>query len=147
MYVCNSIEELQMLWHERIWKCCYPRNQFFQMHAILLWKVHHFLKYAYWLRWNIKFKLACPIYYKHTYNHISQHSKKMWYMGHSWWLPLDYPYKIKMASTPTKYNKHWLLEEEKYIFSLPNWEHRLLRHNWLSSTLKKTYAIIYWALW
>ncbi|KAM3246981.1 hypothetical protein P3L10_008748 [Capsicum annuum] len=61
------------------------------MCATLIWKVSDFPALAMLSGWSTKEKLACPTCNHNTCSQYLKHSRKMCYLGHRRFLPLDYP--------------------------------------------------------
>ena len=74
------------------------RNQTFQMRAALMWTISDFPAYAMLFGWSTKGKFACPCCNYNTNSHYLKHSRKMCYMDHRVFLPMDHPWRANKRS-------------------------------------------------
>ena len=91
IYLQPLIEELKVLWDLRVEAYDASNNQTFQMRAALLWTISDFPAYAMLSGWSTKGKLACPCCNYGTSSTYLKHSRKMCYMCHRAFLPMDHP--------------------------------------------------------
>lgn len=54
------IDELKLLWHEKIWTHDANSNQNFQMKAALLWTISDFPAYGMLFGWSTHGRMSCP---------------------------------------------------------------------------------------
>ncbi|XP_073221529.1 uncharacterized protein [Cicer arietinum] len=93
VYLQPLIEELKVLWDLGVETCDASVKQTFQMRASLLWTISDFPGYAMLSGWSTKGKLACPGCNYNTNSTYLKHSRKMCYMGHRAFLPMDHKYR------------------------------------------------------
>ncbi|KAH0728079.1 hypothetical protein KY284_003944 [Solanum tuberosum] len=74
------------------------RKQTFQMRAALMWTINDFHAYAMLSGWSTKGKFACPFCNYGTNSHYLKHSRKMCYMDHRVFLPMDHPWRSNKRS-------------------------------------------------
>ncbi|XP_004488866.1 uncharacterized protein [Cicer arietinum] len=93
VYLQPLIEELKVLWDLGVETYDASLKQTFQMRASLLWTISDFPGYAMLSGWSTKGKLACPGCNYNTNSTYLKHSRKMCYMGHRAFLPMDHKYR------------------------------------------------------
>jgi hypothetical protein len=93
VYLQPLIEELNVLWSLGVETYDASRNQTFQMRAALLWTISDFPGYAMLSGWSTKGKLACPCCNDKTNSTYLKHSKKVCYMDHRVFLPMNHKYR------------------------------------------------------
>ncbi|XP_019233591.1 PREDICTED: uncharacterized protein LOC109214156 [Nicotiana attenuata] len=98
VYLQSLIEELNVLWESGVETYDALRDQTFQMQAALLWTISDFPAYAMLSGWSTKGKLACPCCNYVTNSRYLKHSRKMCYMDHRVFLPMDYPWRSNKRS-------------------------------------------------
>ncbi|XP_016452815.2 uncharacterized protein LOC107777332 [Nicotiana tabacum] len=98
IYLQPLIEELNVLWESGVETYDASRNQTFQMRAALLWTISDFPAYAMLSGWSSKGKLACPYCNYGTNSRYLKHSRKMCYMDHHVFLPMDHPWRSNKRS-------------------------------------------------
>ncbi|XP_060202723.1 uncharacterized protein LOC132631141 [Lycium barbarum] len=98
IYLQPLIEELKVLWELGVDTYDASRNQTFQMRAALLWTINDFSAYAMLSGWSTKGKLACPCCNYGTNSCYLKHSRKMCYIDHRVFLPMDHPWRSNKRS-------------------------------------------------
>ncbi|XP_060183378.1 uncharacterized protein LOC132613386 [Lycium barbarum] len=98
IYLQPLIEELKVLWELGVDTYDASRNQTFQMRASLMWTINDFPAYAMLSGWSTKGKLACPCCNYGTNSCYLKHSRKMCYMDHRVFLPMDHPWRSNKRS-------------------------------------------------
>ncbi|XP_019255072.1 PREDICTED: uncharacterized protein LOC109233652 [Nicotiana attenuata] len=98
VYLQPLIEELNVLWESGVETYDASRDQTFQMRAALLWTISDFPAYAMLSGWSTKGKLACPCCNYGTNSRYLKHSRKMCYMDHRVFLPMDHPWRSNKRS-------------------------------------------------
>ncbi|XP_042437085.1 uncharacterized protein LOC122023056 [Zingiber officinale] len=93
VYLQPLIEELKLLWDSGVETYDSSLNQTFQMRAALLWTISDFPGYAMLSGWSTKGKLACPCCNYNTNSTYLRYSRKMCYMDHRVFLPMDHEYR------------------------------------------------------
>ncbi|KAL0555975.1 hypothetical protein IC582_004478 [Cucumis melo] len=93
VYLAPLIDDLKILWNDGV--PCYDgyRNEVFTLKAVLLWTINDFLTYGNLAGRTIKGYCACPICDKNTSAIHLKFGKKMAYLGHRKFLPLNHPFR------------------------------------------------------
>ncbi|WMV25531.1 hypothetical protein MTR67_018916 [Solanum verrucosum] len=68
------------------------------MRAALMWTINDFPAYAMLSGWSTKGKFACPCCNYGTNSRYLKHSRKMCYMDHRVFLPMDHPWRSNKRS-------------------------------------------------
>nr|XP_016444975.1 PREDICTED: uncharacterized protein LOC107770212 [Nicotiana tabacum]XP_016444976.1 PREDICTED: uncharacterized protein LOC107770212 [Nicotiana tabacum]XP_016444977.1 PREDICTED: uncharacterized protein LOC107770212 [Nicotiana tabacum] len=92
VYLQPLIEELNVLWESEVETYDASRDQTFQMQVALLWTISDFPAYAMLSGWSTKGKLACLCCNYGTNSRFLKHGRKMHYMDHRVFLPMDHPW-------------------------------------------------------
>lgn len=87
------IDELKDLWEVGIETYDASRKQNFRLHAAVLWTINDFPAYANLSGWSTKGRWACPSCNKYTCSHYLKHGRKMCYMGHRRFLPMNHRWR------------------------------------------------------
>jgi hypothetical protein len=98
VYLQPLIEELKVLWEYGVETYDASRNHTFQMRAALLWTISDYPVYAMLSGWSTKGKLACPCCNYNTSSTYLKHSRKMCYMDHRTFLPMDHAWRENTKS-------------------------------------------------
>ena len=98
IYLQPLIDELKLLWNSGVETYDASRNEIFQMRAPLMWTISYFPAYAMLFGWSTKGKFACPCCNYNTNSHYLKHSRKMCYMDHRVFLPMDHPWRSNKRS-------------------------------------------------
>ncbi|WMV46923.1 hypothetical protein MTR67_040308 [Solanum verrucosum] len=98
IYLQPLIDELKLLWDSGVETYDASRNQTFQMRAALMWTINDFPAYAMLSGWSTKGKFACPCCNYGTNSRYLKHSRKMCYMDHRVFLPMDHPWRSNKRS-------------------------------------------------
>ncbi|KAH0701906.1 hypothetical protein KY285_016184 [Solanum tuberosum] len=98
IYLQPLIDELKLLWNSGVETYDASRNQTFQMRAALMWTINDFPAYAMLSGWSTKGKFACPCCNYGTNSRYLKHSRKMCYMDHHIFLPMDHPWRSNKRS-------------------------------------------------
>ncbi|WMV18242.1 hypothetical protein MTR67_011627 [Solanum verrucosum] len=98
IYLQPLIDELKLLWDYGVETYDASRNQTFQMRAALIWTLNDFHAYAMLSGWSTKGKFACPCCDYVTNSRYLKHSRKMCYMDHRVFLPMDHPWRSNKRS-------------------------------------------------
>ncbi|XP_072073855.1 uncharacterized protein [Arachis hypogaea] len=98
VYLQPLIEDLKLLWEIEVETYDALKNETFQMRAALLWTINDFPAYAMLSGWSTKRKLACPCCNKNTCSLQLKHSRKIVYMDHRVFLPMDHPWRTNTRS-------------------------------------------------
>ncbi|XP_060200861.1 uncharacterized protein LOC132629147 [Lycium barbarum] len=98
IYLQPLKEELKVLWELGVDTYDASRNQTFQTRAALTWIINDFPAYATLFGWSTKGKLACPCCNYGTNSCYLKHSRKMCYMYHRVFLPMDHPWRSNKRS-------------------------------------------------
>ena len=98
VYLQPLIEELKVLWESGVETYDASKNQMFRMRAALLWTISGFPAYAMLSGWSTKGKLACPCCNNNTSSTYLKHSRKMCYMDHRTFLPMDHAWRENRKS-------------------------------------------------
>jgi hypothetical protein len=98
VYLQPLIEELKVLWEYGVETYDASRNHTFQMRAALLWTISDYPAYAMLSGWSTKGKLACPCCNYNTSSTYLKHSRKMCYMDHRTFLPMDHAWRENTKS-------------------------------------------------
>lgn len=93
VYLQPLIEELKVLWNLGVETYDASTNQTFQMLAALLWTISDFPGYAMLSGWNTKGYMACPYCNYNTNSIYLSHSRKVCYMDHRVFLPMNHKYR------------------------------------------------------
>ncbi|KAL4035831.1 hypothetical protein IC575_004538 [Cucumis melo] len=93
VYLAPLIDDLKILWNDGV--LCYDgyRNEVFTLKTVLLWTINDFPAYGNLAGCTIKGYCACPICDKNTSAIHLKFEKKMVYLGHRKFLPLNRPFK------------------------------------------------------
>ncbi|XP_070023273.1 uncharacterized protein [Nicotiana sylvestris] len=92
VYLQPLIEELNVLWESEVETYDASRDQTFQMQVALLWTISDFPAYAMLSGWSTKGKFACLCCNYGTNSRFLKHGRKMHYMDHRVFLPMDHPW-------------------------------------------------------
>ena len=68
------------------------------MRASLMWTISDFPAYAMLSGWSTKGKFVCPCCNYGTNSCYLKHSRKMFYMDHRVFLPMDHPWRANKRS-------------------------------------------------
>ncbi|XP_016165444.1 uncharacterized protein LOC107608064 [Arachis ipaensis] len=98
VYLQPLIEDLKLLWEKGVETYDASKNETFQMQAALLWTINDFPAYSMLFGWSTKGKLACPCCNKNTSSLQLKHSRKIVYMDHRVFLPMDHPWRTNTRS-------------------------------------------------
>ena len=98
IYLQPLIDELKLLWDSGVETYDASRNETFQMRAALMWTISDFPAYAMLSGWSTKGKFACPCCNYGTNSRYLKHSRKMCYMDHRVFLPMDHPWRSNKRS-------------------------------------------------
>ena len=98
IYLQPLIDELKLLWDSVVQTYDASRNETFQMRAALMWTISDFPAYAMLSGWSTKGKFACPCCNYGTNSRYLKHSRKMCYMDHRVFLPMDHPWRSNKRS-------------------------------------------------
>ena len=98
IYLQPLIDELKLLWDFGVETYDASRNETFQMRAALMWTISDFPAYAMLSGWSTKGKFACPCCNYGTNSRYLKHSRKMYYMDHRVFLPMDHPWRSNKRS-------------------------------------------------
>ncbi|KAK6793629.1 hypothetical protein RDI58_007082 [Solanum bulbocastanum] len=93
------------------------------MRAALMWTINDFPAYAMLSGWSTKGKFACPCFNYGNNSRYLKHSRKMYYMDHRVFLPMDHPWRSNKRSSNGK------TEFRPPPPFLKGTDHNLLRHN------------------
>lgn len=120
VYLQPLIEELKLLWEVGVETYDASLNQTFQMRAALLWTISDFPGLAMLSGWSTKGKLACPCCNYNTNSTYLKHSRKVCYMGHRVFLPMDHKYRsnTRAFNGTTEYGSPPALLEGEDILEL-----------------------------
>ncbi|KAK9277062.1 hypothetical protein L1049_006601 [Liquidambar formosana] len=97
VYMRPLIDELKELWEDGVETYDASTKQNFQLHAAMLWTINDFPAYGNLSGWSIKGKLACPTCNKDTCFLSLKHGKKICYMDHHRYLPLEHSWRKRMT--------------------------------------------------
>ncbi|XP_019430146.1 PREDICTED: uncharacterized protein LOC109337591, partial [Lupinus angustifolius] len=92
VYLQPLVDDLKVLWESGVETCDASKNQTFQMRAALMWTINDFPAYAMLSGWSTKGKLTCPCFNHETNSAYLMHSRKMCYMDHRVFLPMEHEY-------------------------------------------------------
>ncbi|XP_038684580.1 uncharacterized protein LOC119984621 [Tripterygium wilfordii] len=95
VYLRPLIDEMKELWENGVDTYDAVKEQYFRLHAAILWTINDFSAYANLSGWSTKGKLACPTCNKDTCHLRLKHGFKTAYMDHRRFLPLDHPLRKK----------------------------------------------------
>ncbi|XP_049393365.1 uncharacterized protein LOC125857767 [Solanum stenotomum] len=98
IYLQPLIDELKLLWDSGVETYDASRNQTFQMRAALMWTIKDFPAYAMLSGWSTKGKFDCPCCNYNNNSRYLKHSRKMCYMDHRVFLPMDHPWRSNERS-------------------------------------------------
>ncbi|XP_050109451.1 uncharacterized protein LOC126588404 [Malus sylvestris] len=87
VYLRPLVDELKDLWENGVRTYDKYTGQMFTMRAVVMWTVNDFPAYAMVSGWMTKGYMACPICKENVTS--SWHARKVCYLGHRRWLPLD----------------------------------------------------------
>ncbi|CAL0308394.1 unnamed protein product [Lupinus luteus] len=93
VYLQPLVDDLKVLWESGVETYDASKNQTFHMRAALIWTINDFPAYAMLSGWSTKGKLACPCCNYETNSAYLMHSRKMCYMDHRIFLPMDHEYR------------------------------------------------------
>jgi len=93
VYLQPLIDELLLLWAgiDRTPDASSEKN--FTLRAALLWTINDFPALAYLYGWTTSGRYACPSCGPATKSFHLKKGKKMCYMGHRRWLPINHKYR------------------------------------------------------
>jgi hypothetical protein len=98
VYLQPLIDELKVLWKDGVKAWDAVEKKEFDLHAILLWTINDFPAYAMLSGWSTKGKFACPYCHTETDYLWLKHGKKMCYMGHRRFLPMNHKWRRNKVS-------------------------------------------------
>ncbi|KAK9267622.1 hypothetical protein L1049_010053 [Liquidambar formosana] len=107
VYMRPLIDELKELWEDGVETYDASTKQNFQLHAAVLWTINDFPAYGNLSEWSTKGKLACPTCNKDTCFLLLKHGKKICYMDHRRYLPLEHSWRKRTIMFNGK-QEHWL---------------------------------------
>ncbi|KAL4347510.1 hypothetical protein GQ457_17G000020 [Hibiscus cannabinus] len=152
VYMQPLVAELHELWEVGVETFDAATNKTFQLRAALMWTINDFPAYANLSGWSTRGEYACPCCGYSTASKWLKHSRKFCYMCHRRWLEPNHRFRTDKhsfdgteeyriaPSPPTGTDVLRQLEalngivdgpwkKKSIFFSLPYWEHQLLRHN------------------
>ena len=92
VYLKPLVDELNELWIGVEAYDAYKRERFI-LRAAVLWTINDFPAYGMLSGWSTKGYHACPVCMDETTSQYLYHSRKICYMGHRRFLPLDHPWR------------------------------------------------------
>ncbi|CAJ2674634.1 unnamed protein product [Trifolium pratense] len=98
VYLQPLIEELKELWELGVDTYDDSKNQTFKIRAALLWTISDYPGYAMLSGWSTKGKKACACCNDETDSQYLQHSRKICYMGHRVFLPMNHVWRYNKRS-------------------------------------------------
>ena len=98
IYLQPLIDELKLLWDSGVETYDASRNITFQMRASLMWTISDFPAYAMLSGWSTKAMFVFPCCNYGTNSRYLKHSRKMFYMDHHVFLPMDHPWRSNKRS-------------------------------------------------
>lgn len=93
VYLQPLVEELKILWLEGVRTFDTSASNYFQMHAAVMWTINDFPAYGNLSGWSTKGKLACPACNQATVSKYLPHGRKMCYLGHRRYLPMNHSWR------------------------------------------------------
>ncbi|KAL4283366.1 hypothetical protein GQ457_16G015240 [Hibiscus cannabinus] len=152
VYMQPLVAELHELWEVGVETFDAATNKTFQLRAALMWTINDFPANANLSGWSTRGEYACPCCGYSTASKWLKHSRKFCYMCHRRWLEPNHMFRTDKhsfdgteeyriaPSPPTGTDVLRQLEalngildgpwkKKSIFFSLPYWEHQLLRHN------------------
>ncbi|KAL4388416.1 hypothetical protein GQ457_09G021810 [Hibiscus cannabinus] len=152
VYMQPLVAELHELWEVGVETFDAATNKTFQLRAALMWTINDFPAYANLSGWSTRGEYSCPCCGYSTASKWLKHSRKFCYMCHRRWLEPNHRFRTDKhsfdgteeyriaPSPPTGTDVLRQLEalngildgpwkKKSIFFSLPYWEHQLLRHN------------------
>jgi hypothetical protein len=93
VYLDPLIEDLKKLWDEGVRAFDAYRREEFTLRAVLLWTINDFPAYGNLSGHAVKGYYACPVCSEHTFANYLKHGRKMSFVGHRRFLPLNHPYR------------------------------------------------------
>jgi hypothetical protein len=98
VYLQPLIEELKELWELGVDACDASKNQTFKFRAALLWTISDYPGYVMLSGWSTKGKKACACCNDKTESQYLRNSKKICYMGHRVFLPMNHAWRYNKRS-------------------------------------------------
>ncbi|CAK9158322.1 unnamed protein product [Ilex paraguariensis] len=98
VYLQPLIEELKELWEDGVQTYDAFTGANFLLHAAVIWTINDFPTYGNLSGWSTKGFLACPTCNKETSSMWLKNGKKICYMGHRRFLPIDHVWRHKKNS-------------------------------------------------
>ncbi|XP_056688291.1 uncharacterized protein [Spinacia oleracea] len=121
VYLKPLVEELKQLWEFGAKTYDASKNEYFDMHAALLWTINDFPAYANLSGWSTKGYKACPCCMNETSSTRLPNCRKCCYMDHRRFLHVDHKWrnsksfngKVERRSRPKKLSGNEILEQVK----------------------------------
>ncbi|XP_021747570.1 uncharacterized protein LOC110713426 [Chenopodium quinoa] len=121
VYLQPLVEELKQLWEFGAKTYDASKNEYFPMHAALLWTINDFPAYAKLSGWSTKGYKACPRCLNETSSTRLPNCGKCCYMDHRCFLPADHKWrhnksfngKVETRGPPKKLSGSEILEQVK----------------------------------
>lgn len=93
MYLQHLIDESKELWQDSGKTCDASKTQIFRLDVAVLWIINDFPAHEYLSEWSTKGKMACPTCNKETSFYSLKYGRKICYMGHRHFLPIDHSWR------------------------------------------------------
>ncbi|CAM8895853.1 unnamed protein product [Rhodiola kirilowii] len=93
VHLAPLIDDFKLLWDEGVRTYDAPRQEYFNMRAMLMCTINDFLAHGNLSGYSIKGYKACPVCGEGTHARHLSNCLKMVYMGHRRFLPRHHPYR------------------------------------------------------
>ena len=93
VYLTPLIEDLKIIWEEKVAVFYAYHQENFKLQTILLWTINDFSAYENLSGYSVKGYKACPVCKEDTFSLHLKHSRKTVYLGFQRFLPMSHHYR------------------------------------------------------